>query len=75
MIGSDFPALHEHRDEHARVRGEMQHFATMIERGSTIMARSWVRERLPDWFDLHARTMDSALAAHLKKQTLNPVTV
>jgi hypothetical protein len=31
--------------------------------------RSFVRERLPQWFGLHVTTMDSALAAHIKIQS------
>jgi len=30
------------------------------------MGRAYVTQQLPGWFDLHAVTMDSALAAHLK---------
>lgn len=66
MEDSAFPAIREHNDEHARVIGEMYRFGRMLEKGSTQMARAYVRERLPDWFNLHAATMDSALAAHLK---------
>jgi len=28
--------------------------------------RNWMRNNLPDWFILHLRIMDSALARHLK---------
>jgi hemerythrin len=72
MVESGFPALREHRDEHTRVIGELHRFASMLEKGSITMARAWVCERLPDWFNLHARTMDSALVAHLKLKNMAP---
>lgn len=66
MQDSGFPAIREHQSEHLRVLGEMHRFVKQVDKGSTAMSRAYVRERLPDWFDLHAKTMDSALAAHLK---------
>jgi hemerythrin-like metal-binding protein len=65
MRGSAFPATAEHRADHQRVLGDMTRFARQVERGLIPMARAYVRE-LPRWFALHAVTMDSALAAHLK---------
>lgn len=70
MDDNGFPAIREHKDEHARVLGEMHRFAKQLEKGSMTMSRAYIRERLPDWFDLHAKTMDSALAAHLKHSGL-----
>lgn len=63
-----FPAIQEHLDEHNRVSGELSQIALRIRDGSMLIAQSYVRDRLPEWFELHASTMDSALAAHLKKQ-------
>jgi hypothetical protein len=37
-----------------------------VERGRTTLARAYLCEQIPAWFALHAVTMDSALAAHLK---------
>ena len=65
MVETGFPALGEHRSEHDRVLGQMRQIAARVERGLLVMGREYVRE-LPRWFDLHAATMDSALAAHLK---------
>lgn len=61
-----FPAIREHSDEHQRVLGELDRFGEKVARGSIAMGRDYVNNHLPSWFDLHARTMDSALAAHLK---------
>jgi hemerythrin-like metal-binding protein len=66
MERSEFPATSEHRSEHARVLGEMERFAAGLRDGRTQLARAYVIDALPRWFYLHAETMDSALAAHLK---------
>ena len=61
-----FPAETEHKGEHQRVLGEFKQFKTRVDKGLAAFGRSFVRERLPQWFELHVATMDSALAAHLK---------
>ncbi len=65
MACSGFPALREHQDEHLRVLGDLHRFANRLNQGSDLFARAYINEQAPQWFDLHARTMDSALAAHL----------
>ena len=72
MLASGFPALAEHRDEHRRVLGELRQMANRVSAGRVAMARGYLRERLPEWFALHAATMDSALAAHLRQQPGQP---
>ncbi|MES9971664.1 MAG: hemerythrin domain-containing protein [Candidatus Thiodiazotropha sp.] len=67
MEASGFPALHEHTDEHRRVLGELDRFAQRVASGSVMLGRAYVVQQLPQWFDLHAKTMDSALASHLKQ--------
>lgn len=66
MVESEFPALAEHRGEHERIIGELEKFAQRVHRGLIPFGRSYLRETLSQWFPLHAVTMDSALAAHLK---------
>ncbi|GGC10550.1 hypothetical protein GCM10011352_41280 [Marinobacterium zhoushanense] len=66
MIETAFPSYAEHRADHQRTLGELERFARRATAGKTAMARIWLNEGLPGWFDLHAKTMDSALAAHLK---------
>jgi hemerythrin len=63
-----FPALGEHEGEHHRVLGELLQFNRAVKRGRLPLARGYVRIGLPEWFELHLSTMDSALAAHLKRQ-------
>ena len=60
-----FSAIGEHEREHLRVLGELAQFARGVTGGRIAMARAYVRE-LPNWFNQHLVTMDSALAASLK---------
>jgi len=63
-----FPAIREHMDEHLRILGELHRMGEQVRQGSLMFARAYVNEQLPTWFDLHAKTMDSALAAHLSRK-------
>jgi len=74
MERSNFPALREHLDEHRRVLGELDRFGQRAAAGRVSMARAYVTEQLPHWFDLHAKTMDSALAHHMKLQPVSVLT-
>lgn len=67
MAKSAFPAFGEHREEHQRVLGELAQFARGLGRGRVFLCRTYVQSGLPEWFELHLATMDSALAAHLAK--------
>ncbi|MEZ5588913.1 MAG: hemerythrin domain-containing protein [Sedimenticolaceae bacterium] len=67
MHESSFPAIQEHTAEHQRVLSEMRYFARKVSGGSVTLGRAYIRQQLPGWFDLHAITMDSALAAHLQR--------
>ncbi|MGD0960202.1 MAG: hemerythrin domain-containing protein [Methylomonas sp.] len=71
MQASAFPAAGEHAGEHQRVLGEFKQFKTRIDKGLISFGRSFVRERLPQWLQLHVSSMDSALAAHLNAKGLN----
>ncbi|MBK1721767.1 bacteriohemerythrin [Thiocystis violacea] len=68
MRETGFSAAAEHRDEHRRVLGEMEWFGDRLQLGYVSMARAYVVERLPAWFKEHAVTMDSALAAYVRRQ-------
>ena len=72
MIESDFPALAEHRHEHERVLGELERFGQRVRKGQISFGRSYLRDSIAQWFPLHAATMDSALAAHLKARPAIP---
>lgn len=64
---SRFPALGEHEGEHHRVYGDLVQMHRAVQRGRLMLARSFVRKGFAEWFDLHLATMDSSLAAHLKR--------
>ncbi|MCU7939649.1 MAG: hypothetical protein KZQ64_02760 [gamma proteobacterium symbiont of Bathyaustriella thionipta] len=68
MQQTGFPAIHEHMSEHLRVLGELDRLSKKLAHGSTVMAKSYIIVYMPEWFNLHAATMDSALAAHIKTQ-------
>lgn len=68
MRSSAFPSSAEHYMDHQRILGEMDRFNQRVHAGRSTMARAWLADSLSSWFDLHAKTMDSALAAHLKDQ-------
>lgn len=64
-----FPALAEHKGEHHRVLGELNQFKKRVDKGMIGFGRSYIKDRLPQWFTLHVTTMDSALAAHILRKT------
>lgn len=66
MQETAFPANAEHRDEHQRILGELRQFKKRVDKGLVSFGRNYVTQRLPEWFRLHAASMDSALAAHAK---------
>ena len=67
MQASAYPALGEHRAHHRQLLGDLERFCQRAAAGRSVMARAWLDDSLPNWFDLHARTMDSALAGHLRQ--------
>jgi hemerythrin len=75
-----FQQLYEHTEQHFDRENrlmkqfgfpaEIEHkeFKTRVDKGMIAFGRSFVRDRLPQWFGLHVTTMDSALAAHINIQ-------
>jgi hemerythrin-like metal-binding protein len=70
MMQFAYPGEIEHKGEHQRVLGEFRQFKTRVNKGMITFGRSFVRERLPQWFGLHVTTMDSALVAHINNHFL-----
>ena len=67
MQATAYPAFGEHRAHHQHLLGDLERFCQRTAAGRSAMARAWLNDSLPQWFDLHARTMDSALAVHLRQ--------
>ncbi|MDO8828088.1 hemerythrin domain-containing protein [Methylophaga sp.] len=67
MDNTHFPARTEHNAEHQRILNEFKQFHRRVDKGLIQFGRSFVTESLPAWFDLHVKTMDSALVAHIKR--------
>jgi hemerythrin len=61
----DFPGLHSHREQHARVLGTLHQVAGHVMQGDIGTGRTAVA-LLPQWFMLHLSTMDTALALALE---------
>ncbi|MGZ5028271.1 MAG: bacteriohemerythrin [Methylobacter sp.] len=64
-----YPGAIDHKGDHQRVLGEFKQFKSRVDKGLIAFGRSFVKDRLPQWFGLHVTTMDSALAAHIKTQS------
>lgn len=61
----DYPGLHCHREQHARVLGALHHVAARVMQGEVSAGRK-AAELLPQWFVLHLSTMDTAFALALE---------
>lgn len=66
MLKTKYPAIGEHQSDHRRVLNELTGFQRSLHRGRTQLVKSFLNDRLPEWFKLHLATMDAALAAHIK---------
>ena len=59
------PARREHKHQHAELLGELAALERRVGRGQLQLARAFVAERLPEWLQSHATSMDSMMAARL----------
>ena len=65
MKESGFSATAEHNADHQRILGELNQMEKRLRPGTLPLVKAWASDRLPQWFELHITTMDSALSAHL----------
>jgi len=57
----------EHKEEHLKVLNEMEYFIKLSSNAFGLnMLKSYYKEKVPYWFDLHLISMDSDLAHYLK---------
>ncbi|MGZ3237213.1 MAG: bacteriohemerythrin [Burkholderiaceae bacterium] len=61
----DFPGLHHHREQHARILSALHEVVPEVMHGNYTSALKTI-ELLPRWFLLHLSTMDAALAVALQ---------
>jgi hemerythrin-like metal-binding protein len=68
MRASRYPGIAEHESEHHRVLGELMQLSRSLKRGRSALARTYVKEGMGPWLDLHLATMDAALMAYLRSK-------
>ena len=66
MEKSGFPATDIHQGEHSNVLERLEELYAMANNNQIIMVRTWMERNMPVWFISHLRSMDNALANHLK---------
>lgn len=67
MDTTSYKGSKEHKDEHKKVLYEMEYFIkSSSSKMGLNMLKSYYKEKLPYWFDLHLISMDSDLTYHLK---------
>lgn len=65
-----YPRKKEHIDEHNKVLAEMEYFLQKADtKMGQMLLKSYYKEKLPNWFELHLISMDSDLSSFLKNQT------
>ena len=65
MESCRFPDRKEHRSEHEQMLNEIRYLIQRIENGLYTLGHTYVRARLPQWFNAHVATMDDNLASYL----------
>jgi len=66
MKGSDFPSSACHHQEHEMLLEVISEVRRRCDAGDTEVVQRLAAE-LPRWFEIHANTMDAALAFHLRE--------
>jgi hemerythrin-like metal-binding protein len=66
MKGSDFPSCACHRQEHEMLLEVISEVRRRCDAGDVEVVQRLAAE-LPRWFEIHANTMDAALAFHLRE--------
>jgi hemerythrin-like metal-binding protein len=71
MAETGFPPAHCHTAEHENVLNVMREVRGMVDKGQAEIGRVLAREMAP-WFDIHAASMDAALAAWMSGKSFSP---
>ena len=62
MTAAGYKDLPHHAGEHARVVAEGRRFVDQTAFGRSMMARAWIADWIPDWFQRHVRMFDAEVA-------------
>ncbi len=62
MAGINYPNKYEHEQEHRKALEEIAYFMDKAKSGKLFFAKSYVAQRLGNWFRTHLLNMDSDLA-------------
>lgn len=73
MEDTDFPAMHVHQEQHARVLGGLHNVHMRVMSGDLEIGRKVVDDLLPQWLAFHISTMDTALAVALQMSSVATV--
>lgn len=60
-----FPAESEHRKEHRQVLNELRQLKQQVDQDRLEHCHAFLENQFPQWFQLHASTMDCALVFHI----------
>lgn len=71
MKGSDFPSCACHRQEHEMLLEVVSEVRRRFDAGDVDVVKR-LADELPRWFEIHANTMDAALAFHLRERGGEP---
>jgi len=69
MRDTSFPAYEEHKHEHDMLLEVISEVRRRCDSGDVEIVQR-LADELPNWFDVHGNTMDSALAFHMKSGAL-----
>ena len=67
MQASAYPSLAEHDGEHQRILGELKQYQRKVNKGAISFARAYVKDRLPEWFQLHLTTNNMTISVTMKE--------
>lgn len=67
MTQHHFAGYNEHRHEHQQLLAEFNSMFNAVTRGRHRLARAWLQERLPEWFNFHVANLDGLLVSFLNR--------
>lgn len=65
MRETGFPNADAHRHEHEQMLSELRYLVQRVESGLFTLGHTYIRARLPSWFQSHSETLDSDFAYYI----------